>query len=132
MTAVIVTGSRDWTDTDAIRIALQELPQGSIVIHGAQRGADTIAGRIAKTMGHTVEPCHAAWTRLGRRAGPLRNRAMVQRLEALREAGGDCYVLAFPLPESKGTRNCIEQARRAGFEVRIYEVAPQTPRHVEE
>lgn len=125
MTAVVVTGSRDWVRSDIIEAALRELPPKSTVIHGAQRGADYIAEKIAKRLGHTVEPypvSNEEWVRLGRRAGPIRNKQMLRRLQALYEEGERCYVLAFPLPESTGTPNCIHQARRAGFEVLVYEI----------
>jgi hypothetical protein len=117
--AVVVTGSRDWTDVQRIRRVLAELPPRSIVIHGAQRGADTIAGDVAKELGHEVEPYPVDDWRV-ENAGPARNARMISRLRELRRAGAECYVLAFPLPQSTGTPNCMRLARRARFEVIVY------------
>ena len=44
---VLVTGSIQWTDADAIRRELVQLPPGSVVIHGDCTGADALAGEIA-------------------------------------------------------------------------------------
>ena len=44
---VLVTGSMHWTDADAIRRELTQLPHGSVVIHGDCSGADELAGVIA-------------------------------------------------------------------------------------
>lgn len=51
---VLICGDRDWSDVEAIRNRLVELPPGSTVIHGAARGADSIAGRLAESMGFEV------------------------------------------------------------------------------
>ena len=120
--AVVVTGSRHWTDGDAVRRALVELPPRSIVIHGACRGADLLAGEIATELGYDVESFPVADTewRAIENAGPKRNARMIARLTTLRKAGAHCYVIAFPLVGSRGTRNCMRLARAAGFEVIVY------------
>jgi hypothetical protein len=114
--AVVVTGSRFWTDVESIRRALEALPPHSIVIHGGSRGADTIAARIARSLGHDIEKFPASWA-LGPKAGPLRNARMINRLDELRADGYRCFVLAFPHPTSTGTPDCMSKARRAGFRV---------------
>lgn len=38
MTRVLFTGSRDWTDVDAVRAVVDALPADAVVIHGAARG----------------------------------------------------------------------------------------------
>ena len=49
------------------------------------------------------------WKNLGRKAGPLRNQKMV-------DLGADICI-AFPQGESRGTRNCMKLADKAGIEV---------------
>lgn len=115
---ILVTGSRDWKDRDAIRRALieaaRDVPAGSVtVVHGAARGADSIADEVANGLGmqvedHPVTP--SDWRRVGKGAGHVRNAEMVR-------LGAD-VVLAFPLGESRGTRGCMQLATEAGLTVR--------------
>lgn len=51
MTTILVFGSRDWTDERVIRAWLSRLPAGSRIVHGAARGADSIAGDVARELG---------------------------------------------------------------------------------
>lgn len=118
MKRLLITGSRNWRDRQTIRDALaqawRDLRPGPIVlVHGAARGADTIAADIWTRGGLPVEAHPADWNRDGLRAGPIRNQAMIDL--------GAHLCLAFPLGESKGTRHCISRARIAGIPVRVYE-----------
>lgn len=77
---VIICGSRDWSDPRPIRTVIDSLAlsdRNLTVVHGAARGADAIAGEIARSMGVREEPHPADWTGQGRAAGPLRNRLML-------------------------------------------------------
>src|SRR5690349_24754694 len=72
---VLVCGSRDWTDEGPIADRLATLaPDGcATLIHGAARGADTIASNVADLLGWAVHQFPADWDRHGKRAGILRN-----------------------------------------------------------
>ena len=133
--AILVTGSRDWTDREAIRGALLPWKYAAetgvaFLIHGdcgqrdqqgvAVHGADLLAADRAAYWGWTLLPMPAQWRR-GKHDGPARNQRMVDVLLALQRSGYDCHVRAFPLPSSKGTWDCVRRARRAGFEVDIRE-----------
>lgn len=83
-----------------------------MVVHGTARGADEIAGRIAKTLGLKVEEHPAEWTRYGRRAGFIRNRAMAT-------AGADLCI-AFWTNGSTGTGHMLRIAREAGIPTEIH------------
>jgi hypothetical protein len=83
------------------------------VVHGAARGADTIAGELARGFGMKVEIHPANWEEYHRAAGPIRNQEMV-------DLGAD-ICLAFLMPNSKGTADCIRRARKARIKVKIYE-----------
>ena len=121
MRRILITGSRDWPDCDAVwKVLDSELDSLPLtVIHGAARGADTHAQRWVeqmKKMGLDVcsESYPANWEGLGKRAGILRNIIMV-------ELGADvCH--AFPLGESRGTRHCMKAAASAGIPVVEHEV----------
>ncbi|MDP9155326.1 MAG: DUF2493 domain-containing protein [Pseudomonadota bacterium] len=80
------------------------------VIHGAARGADTIAGEWADAHGIPCDARPADWERLGNAAGPARNTQM------LREGKPD-HV--FALPGGKGTMNMVIQAKGAGVPVTL-------------
>ena len=108
---VIVTGSRNWTNTHAVGAELVILPPWSIVVHGGARGADECAEREAVKEGLRTEVFEADWKRYGKAAGAIRNQAMV-------DAGAD-LVLAFPLEGSRGTWDCVRRAEAAGIPVRI-------------
>lgn len=108
---VLVTGSREWTDRGVIRHALETLPRDTVIIHGAARGVDRIAGEIATELGFMVEPYPADWGTYGRKAaGPIRNRQMLVE-------GKPDVVYAFHddlWKKSKGTKNMANQALHAG------------------
>ncbi len=118
---IIVTGSRHWTDRQAIAGALAEAEDGSSVkeitpCHGDAPGADTMAGEIAEHYGWRVEVFRADWSKHGNAAGPERNARMV-------ESGAD-IALAFPYHVSPGTWDCIRRCVAAGIHTRIYPRKP--------
>ena len=77
-------------------------------------GADRIAADTWRAWGYPVEGHPAERGPDGRVLGPERNARMV--------ALGADLCLAFPLPASRGTRNCMALARAAG--IPVYEYAP--------
>lgn len=124
---VLVTGSREWTDQEALWAALDEAfdaaPRTEIfmVVHGGARGADRMA---------------MAWVRGKRRDGDLRifhemhvpqwrqggvfiPSAGHQRNKRMLESGVD-LVLAFIRNNSAGTAGCIRQARKMDLPVKIH------------
>ena len=113
----IFCGSRDLKESWDIWNTLRSLnPAEDIIIHGDYRGADKIAGYYAHRMGFIVEPFPADWDTHGRRAGPIRNRKML-------DAGADA-VYAFsnkPLAQSSGTSDMVRIAREAGVPVFVTE-----------
>ena len=109
---VIVTGSRHWTDVAEVEWALRLLPSDAVIVHGAARGLDTIAAAVAVRLGLRVEEHPADWNRLGVKAGPIRNQAMV-------DSGADA-CLAFPESRSIGTWDCVRRADAAGIPVTVH------------
>jgi ABC-type Fe3+-hydroxamate transport system substrate-binding protein len=114
---VLVTGGRDFSDYDFVEGYLWTcvVPNEEMVlIHGAATGADTLAARAAEKLGWTVRPYPVTpedWARYGRRAGPIRNSAM------LKDSKPD-LVIAFP--GGTGTADMVKKAKAAG--VRTVEV----------
>lgn len=116
---VLITGSRGWVELAPIRQAFvwvmerHGLSAADItVVHGGARGADLTAAQIADVLGMRTEAWPADWKTHGRKAGPMRNAEMV--------AAGADVCLAFPLPDSVGTHDCIRRARAAGIPTYVY------------
>jgi hypothetical protein len=111
---VLVCGSRDWTDEATIADELAEFahePERVEVIHGAARGADMMAARVASVYGYDVRGFPADWDRYGKRAGFLRN---IEMLDAQPD-----LVLAFQRNRSRGTQHTIDEARKRGIPVAV-------------
>lgn len=113
---ILVTGSRDWADGEAIRKALEPFrspADGSlpILVHGGcPTGADALADSCARSWGWETEVYPADWSAHGRAAGPIRNQRMV-------DSRPD-FCLAFIRNGSRGATGCVEMAERAGISVR--------------
>jgi hypothetical protein len=107
---VLFCGSREWSDRAVIRRDLESLPPGSVVVEGGARGADQIAREEARALGIHVATVPALWDQHGRSAGYRRNEA-IARLRPDR-------AFAYPLGESRGTRNMISICEASGIEVR--------------
>lgn len=80
MVRILVTGSRDWSDTLAVVDAIQHhATLNTVVVHGdCPTGADAIADDLAtRIYGLTPERHPADWAKHGKRAGFVRNAEMV-------------------------------------------------------
>jgi hypothetical protein len=110
---ILVTGSRDWDDVEAIWQAMgqavREAPGRQIVVvHGAcPRGADWHADRWARLADAQVERHPANWSLNGKRAGFIRNQLMVN-------LGAD-VCLAFIKDGSRGASHTARLAEEAGI-----------------
>lgn len=108
---VLVCGDRNWRDRDMLWECLNIMHAKvgfGVVIHGAARGADTLAHQWAIGAGVPVLPFPADWATHGKAAGPIRNTRMLAE-------GMPTLVLAFhdDIEASKGTRDMVSRAKRA-------------------
>lgn len=105
---VIVCGDRNWHDYHAIEGVLSNFRKGTIIIHGAARGADSLADLAAKQLGFERIPFPAKWEELGKKAGIVRNQQML-------DEGKPDRVIAFHdnIEKSKGTKDMIQRAQKA-------------------
>ena len=114
---VLICGDRNWTDKQAIErefIRHGLNPIRDIIMHGAARGADSLAGQIGKAHGFQVRSYPAQWDTYGRAAGPIRNNLMLDQNPDL--------VLAFHpnINISKGTGHMVKIARAKGTETEVF------------
>lgn len=124
---VLVTGSRTWTDRDALFDALVQIAErfaGSeiVLVHGAaKQGADKLAAEWAETrQAITPEPHPADWDGLGKGAGFARNAEMVRAgadlcVTFIEQCG--CPRLAKP-HGTHGSVDCATKAAQAGIPLR--------------
>lgn len=130
----LITGDREWKSKIVILKALETLPEGTVIIHGYARGADSIADEVAKKLGFKTVRCPAHWSHndkkwievygecdstcrqvVGRAAGVIRNKWMA-----------DTYcpdrIMAFhnDIRNSRGTRNMVEYGERLGIPHKLF------------
>jgi hypothetical protein len=132
---VLITGSREFTDRQIIAQALSQVRRENgyrtlVVVHGAARGADTLAAAVVQSAdpGRARQEAYpvtdAEWRpdgpggRLDYAAGPRRNKRMV-------ESGADvCLAFFVAGAKNTGTKHCSNAAEKAGIPVRKFEQSP--------
>ena len=107
---LLICGGRDFNDRKLFRQTMEQKQGIKLIIHGGAKGADTLADIWAKAHGIPVVRMDALWDAHGKRAGGLRNQAM---LDLLHPDG----VLAFP--GGNGTADMIRRAEKAGLPVQV-------------
>lgn len=119
---VLVTGSRELDDyslvCEELGRVMKRLMAGDgpypriVVVHGAARGADTLAERAARAFGMETEAHPADWDAHGKSAGFRRNAEMI----AL--GAGLCIAFYKQGAGNKGTDHCANLAEKAGIPTR--------------
>jgi hypothetical protein len=132
MKRLLVTGSRIWTDTHLIQVALRaamvslDVPAREItLVHGGAHGADQLAGQVGSQLGMRIEAHEAEWRRCtdmcihnlraAKRycpeAGYRRNAEMIASMEP------GSLMLSFAAKAPSGTSGCAQVSRRCGLDV---------------
>ena len=115
---VLVCGSRKQPDLDIIWETLDALAKAEnidCIIEGDAPGADRVAGHWAKRRKVDLYCYPADWDKYDKSAGFIRNKQML-------DEGKPDLVLAFWDGKSPGTKNMIEQAEKAGVEVKVIRI----------
>jgi hypothetical protein len=127
---ILVTGWRYHPDEHAVYDVLDalwrpvEFGEKVLLIHGkCKTGGDEYASHWAMARGVPQKPFPAEDYGMWPWCGPKRNKAMVRFFKE--HPDSNKVVVAFPQPDWEtarvcGTRGCINEARKAGFEPRIY------------
>lgn len=124
MKRLLITGSRDWTNSLAVamaiydaRLRLSVAPESCVLVSGnCPTGADEIAETYARLNGYSVELHPVVWRPYGiynPHAGHARNSEMV--------ALGADVCLAFIRDGSPGASDCARKAEAAGIPTVRYE-----------
>lgn len=126
---VLVTGDRNWPYDKAdyiFRILNMYHYSGGItdIIEGGARGVDTIAQQWARTKNIYKEGNHfpADWDNLKYRTATGKSFAGNVRNQQMLDEGKPDLVIAFhkDMENSRGTRDMVLRARKAGVPVEIY------------
>lgn len=108
---LIIAGGRDYGDYDAMCMALEPYQDADVtVISGDCRGADRLGQEWAHDFNKPIRLFPADWRKHGKAAGPIRNRDMAKVSDV---------AVVFWDGKSRGTKNMINEARRAGMELTI-------------
>lgn len=119
---VIIAGSRNFTDFYLLnetmtRLLSDVMTDNLEIISGGCRGADKMGELYAKNWNVKYTVFSADWDKYGKAAGPIRNEQMA-KYAAEADRG---ILIAFPIGESRGTRNIIKLAKQYGLEVNVIE-----------
>lgn len=110
-----VIGSRSFRDKDFIFKTLDEaydkFPYFSEIVSGGASGPDTFGEKWAESRGIPKKIFVPDWLNLGKAAGFIRNRQIVENC--------DC-IFAFWKDESRGTAHSIGLAKQLGIPVKIF------------
>jgi hypothetical protein len=116
MKTILICGSRDWKSYNTIATQLNSLQAGDTIVHGNCRGADRIAGELAKERGLVVKQYPANWNKNGQAAGPIRNSLMLKDNPDIAEVW--CFHDSFVT--SRGSRDMVKKAEKKGIPIKYY------------
>lgn len=122
MTRVIIAGSRSFNDQDLFDntihdVLLSYYTEELEIVSGGCTGADRMGEEYAEEWDIPLRVFNADWDAYGKAAGPIRNEQMAKYAAEADEG----ILIAFPIGESKGTRNMISLARQYGLRVIVIE-----------
>lgn len=119
---LLACGDRDWSDEALIEEHIKYFTP-VLLVHGAARGADYFAGKVAKKLGIEVKEFPADWKRYGKAAGPKRNQEMLEFLLEHQRLGEWVEALAFHanIGASKGTKDMVRKLTRNNIDFTLVE-----------
>lgn len=120
---ILITGSREWDNRQLMEDELDSWGQffdmggeWATLVHGAARGADSMAAAIWESWARPAEAHPAKWDR--KLDGSYNKMAGFQRNQRMVDLGADiCLAFLKTGAGNRGTRDCMDRAKRAGIEV---------------
>lgn len=107
---ILVTGDREWNDIETIVSVFEKFPFGTIIVHGACRGADNTCAAVAEALGFEVRAYPADWKTYKKAAGPIRNQQMLVSENRHDEPIDLCIAFHDDLEKSTGTRDMVKRS----------------------
>jgi hypothetical protein len=138
---IVISGSREWPEPGekvyrvlrALRVTAKATHDALHVSHGANpRGVDKYVADWAQVWAEDdagrniyTKAFPANWAQHNKSAGPIRNRAMLDWVMEKPQVVlyGRPILIAFPLPESKGTVDCMKAAEERN--IRVWDATSQ-------
>lgn len=113
---ILVCGGRHFTNytvlCDILDNVIGDIKEIEIV-SGHCQGADMLGEKYAQERDITVKIFPADWAKYGRKAGPIRNKQMIDYIKNF----GNRLVVAFTNENTVGTKNTITLAKKAKIPV---------------
>lgn len=108
---ILVSGKRDFTNYALFRKELDIVKKhysdrGLYIVEGGAKGTDALAKRYAMENNLPYKEFPADWDKYGKKAGPIRNKEMVDFV-----AANYGISIFFWDGKSKGTENCLKIAK---------------------
>jgi hypothetical protein len=122
--AALVTGTRHRSHPDVERwldALVKRRGPPAFVFVGDADGVDHQVRLWCKRTGIVAMVGTAAWEGAGDAAGPQRNNAMACLTSVMSKLFEPSTVLAFPCPKSRGTWQCVAEAKKLGLECHVNE-----------
>lgn len=113
---ILVCGGRHFDDYDLLENTINDVITESgcediEIVSGHCVGADRLGELYAEKHNAQVKIFPAEWEKYGKRAGPMRNKPMVDYISGFENK----IVVAFVSVNTKGTRNTITLAQKANI-----------------
>lgn len=115
---IVICGGRHFNDYEQLKTTITNfLKQRKIeienveIVSGHCQGADMLGEQYAKEYGLNLTIFPADWQRYKRKAGPIRNKQMIEYIMQTENKA----VIAFVSENSKGTKQTVLLAKRAGI-----------------
>lgn len=115
---IVICGGRHFNDYEQLKTTITNfLKQRKIeienveIVSGHCQGADMLGEQYAKEYGLNLTIFPADWQRYKRKAGPIRNKQMIEYIMQTENKA----VIAFVSENSKGTKQTVLLAKRVGI-----------------
>lgn len=116
---ILITGSREWNDLNLMRNALAKAREMNVegfpmvIVHGGARGADKMAGLLARDTADASEEVHEAnWRPLGY-FDPMQGFVRNQKMVDLR---ADLAIAFYRVgAKNSGTKDCVARIQKTSI-----------------
>lgn len=123
---ILVTGDREWSDITSVVEVLKGYRPGTILVHGACKGADIICAAVAEALDFEVRAYPADWIQFKNAAGPIRNQQMLDKEHKAEEPIDVCVAFHNNVQDSRGTADMLDRVVKANIPWRLITSSPRS------